>query len=123
MLFREIPSLSRLLDTVLKVEVVPGEVTSKDNILSITISIPTDDFKGLTGSEIENLYLRKMVQALGDKINELGNVRCRALPVPEKETAWSCTNGRIPVLLRIVRRPDPDRHQILIHVWVQPVES
>jgi hypothetical protein len=121
MQFREVPSLSRLLDTVLEVEVVPGEVTSKHDLLSVTVSIPTEEFQKLAGHEVENMYLRPMTKALGKKINELGDVMCRAIPIPEKENAWNCTNGRIPVLLRIVRRPDPDRHQILIHAWVQPV--
>jgi hypothetical protein len=116
----EIPSLSRLLDTRLEVEVVDGEVTNIDNLLSVTVSIPTETFTELTGKEIENLYLRKMIDGLAHKINSLGNVKTKAIPIPQEENAWLCTKGRIPVLLRIVRRPSPDRHQILIHALVQP---
>lgn len=120
MLFREIPSLSRLLDTHLEVEVVPGPVTSTDDLINVTISIPTEDFIKMTGDEIETLYLRPMIKAAADKINTLGNIKVDTIPVPEKEVAFQCNNGRIPVLLRIVRRPNPDRHQILIHALVQP---
>ena len=116
----QIPSLSRLLDTKLNVEVVEGEVTNIDSLLSLTISIATEDYFQLSGKEIENLYLRKMVDAIADKINCLGNVKTRAIPVPKNEVAWLCTKGRIPVLLRVVRRLNPDRYQILMHVLVQP---
>jgi hypothetical protein len=64
-----------------------------------------------------------MVKALAEKINTLGNVRVAAIPLsklPDTEAAYLCTKGRIPVLLRLVRRITPDRHQILIHVLVQP---
>lgn len=123
MLFREVPSLSRLLDTKLEVEVVPGSVTNLTNMLNITVSIPTEDFVILTGDEIENLYLRPMVKAIAKKLNTLGNVKAGSLPLPKKEIAFNCTNGKIPVLLRVVRRYNPDRHQILIHVLVQPEDE
>jgi hypothetical protein len=119
-MFREVPSLSRLLDTHLKVEVVPGPVTNTDNLFNVTVSIPTEDFGLLTGDEIENLYFRPMVRAIAEKINALGNVKASEIPLPEKEIAFNCNNGKIPVLLRVVRRTNPDRHQILIHVLVQP---
>jgi len=65
-----------------------------------------------------------MVKALADKINTLGNVRVAEIPlskIPKTQQAWLCTKGRIPVLLRVVRRTVPtDRHQILIHALVQP---
>ncbi|MHC4704259.1 MAG: hypothetical protein ACYTFQ_27180 [Planctomycetota bacterium] len=122
MALTEIPSLSRLLDTKLTVEVVEGEVTSMHNMETITISIPTADFNHLSGHDVEFGYLRPMIKALAEKINSLGDVKARALPLPEKETAWLCTQGKIPVMLRIVRREKPDRHQLLIHALVQPVD-
>ena len=122
--FRQIPSLSRLMDVDLSVEVVEGRPTNIDHLQTVTVSIPTDTFVGMTGDEIETLYLRPMVRALAKKINSLGNVRCAEIPldkIPKREQAWLCTNGRIPVLLRVVRREVPtDRHQILIHALVQP---
>jgi hypothetical protein len=120
---RQIPSLSRLLDVSLTVEVVPGEVTSLFDLQSITVSIPSEEFVQITGDELELLYLRPMVKAMAEKINLLGNVRVAAIPLsklPDTEAAYLCTKGRIPVLLRLVRRTSPDRHQILIHVLVQP---
>ena len=120
MLFREVPSLSRLMDTHLKVDVVAGKVTNLDNLLSITVSVPTEDFVKLTGDEIENLYLRPMVKALAEKINILGSVKVGVIPTPKKEVAFNCNNGNVPILLRVVRRKKPDRHQILIHALVQP---
>lgn len=120
MQFRNVPSLSRLLDTVLEVEVVDGPVTTMDYLQSLTVSIPTEDFIKLTGDEVENLYLRPMIKAIGKKINEMGNVKTNYLPIPEKEIAFRCMKGKIPVLMRVVRRNNPDRHQILIHAWVQP---
>ena len=121
---REIPSLSRLLDIHLEVEVVEGRPTSFNHMQTITVSIPTEDFVMLTGEEIETLYFRPMIKALAEKINTLGNVKAAEIPletIPEEEAAFSCTNGRIPVLLRIVRRTiGTDRHQILIHALVQP---
>ena len=116
-----IPSLSRLLDTKLLVEVVAGEVTSMDNMETITVSIPTDDYNQLASQDLEFGYLRPMIKALATKINRLGNVKAKALTLPKGEMAWLCTNGSIPVVLRIVRRKQPDRHQILIHALVQPI--
>jgi hypothetical protein len=121
--FREIPSLSRLLDIGLEVEVVEGDLTTMDYMQSCTVSVPTEDFYMVTSDSLELLYLRPMVKALAEKINTLGDVKVGTLPIPEKEMAWQCTNGRIPVLLRIVRRSSPDRHQILIHALVEPVEK
>lgn len=123
---REVPSLSRLLDVSLTVDVVEGEVTNIDNLESITVTIPSADFVGITGDELEVLYLRPMVKALAEKINSLGDVRVAEIPlskIPDTEAAYLCTNGKIPVLLRLVRRVDPDRHQILIHALVQPESS
>lgn len=122
MQFREIPSLSRLMDIHLEVEKVDGPVTSLDDMQSITISIPTEDIVKMTGDEVESLYLRPMVKALAEKINTMGNVRAAELPMPKDkaEIVFSCTNGRIPVMLRIVRRTNPDRHQFLMHALVQP---
>lgn len=121
--FRQVPSLARLLDTRLTVEVVDGEPTNYDDLLSVTISIPTSEFTKLTGDAVENLYLRRMIDALALKINGFGKVVTGEIPIPKGEMAWLCTNGKIPVLLRIVRREDPDRHQILIHALVQKVED
>lgn len=121
---REVASLSRLLDVNLSVEVVPGDVTNIDNLQTLTVSIPTEDYLKLTGEDVETLYLRPMIKALAAKINTLGNVRAAAIPlerIPKSEQAHLCTKGRIPVLLRVVRRQIPtDRHQILIHALVQP---
>lgn len=120
MLFREVPSLSRLLDTLLEVEVVPGDVTSWENLLHVTVSIPTDDFIKLTGDEVETLYLRPLLKGLATRINQMGNVKAGDLVMPKKEIAFKCTKGRIPVVLRVIRRCEPDRHQLLMHVLVQP---
>jgi hypothetical protein len=120
---REIPSLSRLLDVYLTADVVDGPVETIDNLETITVSIPSDDFVQITGDELETIYLRPMVKALAKKINKMGTVRATEIPLsklPDTEAAFLCTNGRIPVLLRIVRRVEPDRHQILIHALVQP---
>ena len=121
---RSIPSLSRLLDVDLEVEVVEGKPTSMKDMQNVTVSIPTEDFMKMTGDEIEALYLRPMVKALAKRINTMGNVKAAEIPLdtlPEDEAAFLCTNGNIPVLLRIVRRTIPtDRHQILIHALVQP---
>jgi hypothetical protein len=97
--------------------------TNIDQLQSVTVSIPTDEFKSLTGDAVESLYLRPMVKALAKKINTLGNVCTAAIPLPDTkyEMAWLCDKGRIPVLIRIVRRVQPDRHQILIHALVQSV--
>jgi hypothetical protein len=121
MQFREVPSLSRLMDKHLNHEVVPGKMTTFDYMQSITVSIPTENYEKLLGDEVETLYLRPMVKALGEKINSFGPVRAAELPIPKGEVAWNCTNGRIPVLLRIVRRVNPDRYQILLHALVEPV--
>ena len=122
--FRQVPSLSRLLDVHLTVEVVEGLPTNIDDLQTITVSIPTEEFVKMTADEVEYLYLRPMVKALADKINTLGNVRVAEIPlskIPKTQQAWLCTKGRIPVLLRVVRRTVPtDRHQILIHALVQP---
>jgi hypothetical protein len=123
MKFREVPSLSRLLDKDLEVNVVEGDLTTIDHMQSCTISIPTDDFRMIAPDTFELLYLRPMVKALAEKINTLGDVKIGTLPIPKKEMAWQCTNGRIPVLLRIVRRPNPDRHQVLLHALVEPMEK
>lgn len=123
MLFREVPSLSRLLDTLLEVEVVPGDVTSWKDLLHVTVSIPTDDFIKLTGDEVETLYLRPMLKGLATRINQMGNVKAGDLAMPKKEIAFKCTKGRIPVVLRVIRRCEPDRHQLLMHVLVQPEEN
>ena len=122
--FRQVPSLSRLLDVHLTVEVVEGLPTNIDDLQTITVSIPTEEFVKMTADEVEYLYLLPMVKALADKINTLGNVRVAEIPlskIPKTQQAWLCTKGRIPVLLRVVRRTVPtDRHQILIHALVQP---
>lgn len=122
--FREVPSLSRLLDVGLTVDVVEGKVDSIDYLQTVTVSIPSEEIVKMTGDEVETLYLRPMVKALAKKINTLGNVRVGTIPlsrIPKHEIAFQCENGKIPVLLRIVRRPIPtDRHQILIHALVQP---
>jgi len=123
MQFRNVPSLSRLLDTTLEVDVVDGPVTTMDYMQSLTVSIPTEDFIKLTGDEVENLYLRPMIRAIGKAINDMGNVKTTYLPIPENEIAFRCMKGKIPVLMRVVRRPDPDRHQILIHALVEPVNA
>jgi hypothetical protein len=111
-----------LLDKDLEVKVVEGDLTTMNHMQSCTISIPTDDFRMLASDTFELLYLRPMVKALAEKINTLGDVKIGTLPIPKKEMAWQCTKGRIPVLLRIVRRPNPDRHQVLIHALVEPSE-
>ncbi len=125
MLFREAPSLSRLLDVNLTVEIVEGVPTNIDHLQTCTISIPAEDYEQLDGEAVEQLYLRPMVRALAEKINTLGNVRVAEMPLDrfKKEIAFSCTNGKIPVTLRIVRRSDPDRYQILIHALVQPTSA
>ncbi len=123
MQFREIPSLSRLMDRYLDYKVRPGKPTTFDHMQSVTVSIPAADYKKLLGDEIETLYLRPMIEALGVKINSFGPVRAAELPIPKDEMAWSCTKGRIPVLLRIVRRTDPDRYQILLHALVEPTRD
>lgn len=124
MQFRNIPSLSRLLDVHLSVEVLEGKPTNIDSLQTITVSIPTEEWAKMTGDEVETLYLRPMVKALAEKINTLGSVRTAEIPlskIPKTEQAWLCTKGSIPVLLRVVRRTIPtDRHQILIHALVQP---
>ena len=121
MQFREIPSLSRLMDKHLDHEVVPGKLTTFDYMQSVTVSIPVEDYEKLLGDEVETLYLRPMVKALGEKINSFGPVLATELPIPKGEVAWNCTNGRIPVLLQVVRRTNPDRYQILLHALVEPV--
>jgi hypothetical protein len=111
------------MDRYLDYKVRPGKLTTFDHMQSVTVSIPADDYEKLLGDEIETLYLRPMVKALGIKINSFGPVRAAELPIPEGEMAWSCTKGRIPVLLRIVRRTSPDRYQILIHALVEPTRD
>jgi hypothetical protein len=108
------------MDRYLDYKVRPGKLTTFDHMQSVTVSIPADDYEKLLGDEIETLYLRPMVKALGEKINSFGPVRAAELPIPKGEMAWSCTKGRIPVLLRIIRRSDPDRYQILLHALVEP---
>jgi len=122
-MFREVPSLSRLLDVHLTVEVVEGRPTNIDHLQSVTVSFPSNDIAQMTGEEIETLYLRPMVKALAEKINKLGNVRTAAIPLDrfsKRELVFLCEKGRIPVTIRVVRRTNPDRHQILIHALVQP---
>lgn len=127
MQFRSVPSLSRLLDVHLSVDVVDGKPTNIKHLQSVTVSVPTEDWGKMTGDEVETLYLRPMLKGLADKINTLGTVRTAEIPLdrlPKEEQAWLCTNGKIPVLLRIVRRIIPtDRHQILLHALVQPVDE
>jgi hypothetical protein len=111
------------MDRHLDYKVRPGKPTTFDHMQSVTVSIPANDYEKLLGDEIETLYLRPMVKALGVKINSFGPVRAAELPIPKGEMAWSCTKGRIPVLLRIVRRLNPDRYQILIHALVEPTRD
>lgn len=126
-MLRQVPSLSRLLDIHLEAEVVDKPPTNIKQLQTVTVSIPTDEYKKMTGDEIETLYLRPMVKALAEKINTFGSVRAAPIPIkkfPKTEQVWLCTNGRIPVTLRIVRREIPtDRHQILIHALIQQDEN
>jgi hypothetical protein len=119
----EVPSLSRLLDVHLEVDVdYDTPLTSMDDMKSITVSIPTGDYMMLSGADVEKMYLRPMVEALAKEINILGTVTTRELPEPEGICAVTCTNGKIPVTLTIVRRENPDRHQLTLFALVQPVE-
>lgn len=120
---REIPSLSRLLDVHLKVEVVDGPVTTIDHMQTCTVSIPADAYVTMTGDEVELLYLRPMVKALGEKINSIGNVKVRELPMPKKMVAFSCTKGSIPIMLTIAHRMHPDRYQLTLYALVEPVNA
>lgn len=121
-MLREIPSLSRLLDVHLTAEVVEGKVDSLDDMLSVTVSIPTDEYHKLCGQDVELLYVRPMLKALAESINELGKVKVGVLPLPKGEAAFSCTKGKVPVMLRLVRRVTPDRYQLLMHTLVQKVD-
>jgi len=120
-MFDNIPSLSRLLDIHLEVDVVEGTPSTCEHMKSLTFSLPTDEYTKLSGGEMERLYFRPIMKAIGEAINKLGPVRTAAIPLPKDEVAFQCTNGRIPVLLRVVRRSNPDRHQFLIHALVEPV--
>lgn len=124
----EVPSLAPLIDAKLKeagVEVVAGRVTKEDGHFYISVSIPTDDFGKMTADEIFLLYLKPMVEAVGDAIVKYadGNPICtkaRKLPgKKDKVIGFRCFKGAIPVNVYVARRPDPDRHQIIVDTHVQ----
>jgi len=120
-MFDNVPSLSRLLNIHLNVEVIEGVPSTHKHMKSLTFSLPTAEYTKLSGGEMERLYFRPAMKAIGEAINEMGPVRTAEIPLPKDEVAFQCTNGRIPVLLRVVRRSSPDRHQFLIHALVEPV--
>jgi hypothetical protein len=54
----------------------------------------------------------------------MGNVKTGKLPMPKGQVAFSCDKGKIPVMLRLVRRRSGiDRHILIISVLVEPAND
>lgn len=124
--FGSIPSLSKYLDTKLTVEVVPGKVTNEDGHIFSNFSLPIDVVKKLAPEELFKGYLAPLLCEMAGRINKMGKVCTRAIPLPGEGTkviGFRCWQGRIPVNLYILRRPDPDRQQMIIDLHVQKVEA
>jgi hypothetical protein len=120
------PSLSKYLDAKLTVEVVPGKVTDEDGHIFANFSLPIDMVKKLAAEELFKGYIVPLLCEMADRINKLGKVCTRAIPLPGegiKVIGFRCWQGRIPVNLYILRRPDPDRQQMIIDLHVQKVEA
>lgn len=126
MQFSEMPSLSSYLDTKLTVEVVPGKVTTQDHHLFANFSMASEEVRNMPPGDLFMDYFKPLLDELAKKINVLGTVCTKALSLPDKESkviGVRCWKGRVPVNLYIARRPDPDRHQFLIDLHVQKVET
>jgi len=128
----EVPSLSPLIDKKLDeagIEIVAGRITDEVGHLFSSISITTEDYNKLTGKEIYLLYLKPMTEAAGDAIVKYADgcpLATKAHKLPGKKSpivGFRCFKGRVPVNVYILRRPDPDRHQIIIDTHVQKVEE
>jgi hypothetical protein len=127
MTLSEIPSLSEYLDKcVPDVEVVAGKVEGQEGHLFATFTLPSAEVAGMTGDELYLLYFKPLVDELAVKIQAMGRVCCRAIPLPgkgAKMVGFRCWKGRIPVNVYVMRRSEPDRHQYLIDLHVMKVED
>lgn len=124
--FGSMPSLSAYLDDKLTVEVVPGKVTDEDGHIFANFSLPIDMVKGMAAEELFKGYIAPLLCEMAGRINKLGTVCTRAIPLPgegSKVVGFRCWRGRIPVNLYILRRPDPERQQYIIDLHVQKVEA
>jgi hypothetical protein len=129
----EIPSLAPLVEAKLTeagIEVVPGKVTDfESGRIYCTFSVSSGELPGMTASELYLLYLKPVVEAMGDRAVEYADgcdLCTRALPLPgadSKVVGWRCFKGSIPVNIYIARRVEPDRHQFIIEFLVQKVED
>ena len=127
----EIPSLAPLIDKKLEeagIEVVPGKITDQSGRFFGNFSIPSDEFANMTSDEIFLLYLKPLTEKIGDRIVEYAGdwpIATKAHKLPgkkEKAIGFRCFKGRIPVNVYVVRRPNPDRHQIIVETHVQRME-
>jgi hypothetical protein len=125
--FGSMPSLSAYLDDkLIGVEVVPGKVTDEDGHIFANFSLPIDMVKKLAPEELFKGYIAPLLCEMAGRINKMGKVCTRAIPLPDKDSkviGFRCWRGRIPVNLYIMRRPDPDRQQMIIDLHVQKVEA
>jgi len=126
----DVPSLAPIIDNALTeagIEVVPGRVDDEAGHYFGTFSIPTDDFAKLTADEVFLLYLKPMTEAIAKDIVKYANggpiaTKARKLPgKKDKVIGFRCFKGRVPVNVYILRRSDPDRHQIIVDTHVQQV--
>jgi hypothetical protein len=126
----DVPSLAPIIDKALdeaSIEVVPGRVTDEAGHFFGTVSIPTDDFGKLTADEIFLLYLKPLTAAIGGAMVQYAAgypicTKARKLPgKKDKVIGFRCFKGKVPVNVYILRRPDPDRHQIIVDTHVQQV--
>jgi hypothetical protein len=128
----DVPSLAPLIEAKLaeaNIEIVPGKITDEAGHFFGTVSIPTDDFGKMTADEIFLLYLKPLTEACGDAIVHYAAgyplaTKARKLPgKKDKVIGFRCFKGKVPVNVYICRRPDPDRHQIIVDTHVQQMRG
>jgi len=126
----EVPSLAPIIDKKLEeagIEVVPGKLTDEAGHFFGNFSIPTEEFGKLTADELFLLYLKPMTEAIGDAIVHYASgypicVKARKLPgKKDKVIGFRCFKGKVPINVYVCRRPDPDRHQVIVDTHVQQV--
>ena len=124
---RELPSMSRYLDTQLTVNAVHGEVDSEIGHLFTMWSIPDTEYANTPPKDLWDFYIKQHLNALAEFINNGGDFTTKAVALPPKHSgvlSFVSPDGKVPVRLTVSRRIEdelgPDRHVFTLDLYAQP---
>lgn len=128
----ELPSLSKELDKYVKIDVVPGEVTSNDGHYYVAVMLDEKEYANTPPCDLWDFHIAPALKNLASHLNNKHKKVCvRHLPLPSERTVgvvagFISADGKIPTrMLVMFREPDDAnnvrRYIITIDIMLQEV--